>query len=152
MARRLTADPSRQREWLVASPGRGLESSDVRTVGLQPYNMVASARDGGDAKKAYFDGALACMRELRGPVQPPPAGAATGTGSGGGEGGTEGGASAAGGAAASSSSLPVLGPLDKLRLELDEVWPAGANVTKDKRGRAFVAGLARVMVRVLLVV
>lgn len=148
MARRLTADPSRQREWLVASPGRGLESSDVRTVGLQPYNMVASARDGGAAEAAYFDGAVACMRELRGPAAA--GGAGAGTGSGGDGGGTEGGASAV---ADSSSSpppppLPVLGPLDKLRLELDEVWPAGANVTKDKKGRAFVAGLARVMVRV----
>ena len=149
MARRLTADPSRQREWLVASPGRGLESSDVRTVGLQPYNMVASARDGGVAEAAYFDGALACMRELRGPAaagaaeSPPPAG---------GKGATEGGTSAVADSSSSSPPppLPVLGPLDKLRLELDEVWPAGANVTKDKKGRAFVAGLARVMVRVWL--
>lgn len=39
-----------------------------------------------------------------------------------------------------------LGPLDKLRLELDEVWPHGASVTKDPSGRPFVAGLVRVMV------
>jgi len=132
VARRLTADPTRQREWLVASPGRGLESSDVRTVGLQPYNMVAGARDGGKAEAEYFAGSVACMRELRdgglpSPSPPPSPSAA--------------------GAATAGAPLPVLGPLDKLRLELDEVWPEGANVSKDKKGRAFVAGLARVMVR-----
>ncbi len=90
--------------------------------------MVASQQDKA-AEEAYFDGALACMRELR-------------DGGGGGGGG--------GGVGSSSSQrepeLPVLGPLDKLRLELDEIFPQGATVTKRlKDGKPFVAGLARVM-------
>ncbi|CAN0373217.1 unnamed protein product [Ectocarpus sp. 13 AM-2016] len=40
---------------------------------------------------------------------------------------------------------PLLGPLDKLRLELDEVWPEGASVRKNEEGKAFLAGVARVM-------
>jgi hypothetical protein len=111
VAKVLQRDPSRLRNWKVASPGRGLESSDVATVGLEPYNMVASRKDP-EAERAYFDGALACMREMRG-----------------------------------HEPLPVLSPLDKLRLELDELWPRGATVTKNRQGRPFVAGLARVMVR-----
>jgi len=38
----------------------------------------------------------------------------------------------------------ILSPLDKLRLELDDAWPAGANVCKHE-GRPFLAGLPRVM-------
>jgi len=132
IARRLTQDPARQLEWKVSNPQKGLESSDVRTIGSQPYNMVASSRDKA-AEEAYFDGALACMRELR-----------------------EGNSSSSSTTSTSSSKsgqgqepipeLPVLGPLDKLRLELDEIFPAGATVTKHpKDGRPFVAGLARVM-------
>lgn len=40
---------------------------------------------------------------------------------------------------------PPLGPLDKLRLELDEVWPEGATVRKNAEGKSFLAGVARVM-------
>lgn len=127
IVQRLTRNPSRQLEWLVSNPQKGLESSDVRTIGSQPYNMVASLRDK-KAEKAYFDGALACMRELREGISSRDAGLA-------GEGGAE-----------HASTLPVLGPLDKLRLELDEIFPQGATVTKHpKDGRPFVAGLARVM-------
>ncbi|CAM9394437.1 unnamed protein product [Chrysoparadoxa australica] len=38
-----------------------------------------------------------------------------------------------------------LSPLDKLRLELDEVWMDGATVTKNPQGQPYVAGVARVM-------
>lgn len=40
---------------------------------------------------------------------------------------------------------PPLGPLDKLRLELDEVWPSGSTVRKNAEGRSFLAGVARIM-------
>lgn len=43
------------------------------------------------------------------------------------------------------SEAPSLGPLDKLRLELDEIWPTGATVRKDAQGRSFLAGVTRVM-------
>ncbi|CAM9864064.1 unnamed protein product, partial [Hapterophycus canaliculatus] len=75
-----------------------------------------------NAGSAYFDGALSHMRWWRegaadaGQQQPP-----------------------------QQQCLPSLGPLDKLRLELDEVWPEGASVRKNEAGRAFLAGVARVM-------
>lgn len=46
---------------------------------------------------------------------------------------------------ASPDQLPPLGPLDKLRLELDEVWPEGCTVRKNEEGRSYLAGVARVM-------
>lgn len=132
IARRLTQDPTRQLEWLVSNPQRGLESSDVRTVGSQPYNMVASLRDKA-AEEAYFDGALACMRELRDGKSSTRSNSTSNS-------------SKDGQRQEPKAELPVLGPLDKLRLELDEIFPSGATVTKHpKDGRPFVAGLARVM-------
>ena len=50
-----------------------------------------------------------------------------------------------GGTDADDGKPPPLAPLDKLRLELDEVWPEGASVRKNEAGRAFLAGVARVM-------
>jgi hypothetical protein len=113
LAQRLVSDEKRIMEWKVSS-GRGLESSDVRTVGMMPYNMVASSQDD-KAVDEYFKEALPAMRELR----------------------------------VSEHGEPVLSPLDKLRLELDEIWPQGATLTKSRDGRPFVAGLTRVMVRQL---
>ena len=46
---------------------------------------------------------------------------------------------------AAAGQPPPLGPLDKLRLELDEVWPQGSSIRKNEEGRAFLAGVARVM-------
>jgi hypothetical protein len=40
---------------------------------------------------------------------------------------------------------PFLWPLDLLRLQLDEVWPAGAGLSRDKQQRVFCGGLPRVM-------
>ena len=96
LAKKLIADQDRLKEWLVASPGKGLESADVKTHGLQPYSMVAASKDP-KAQSDYFDGAIACMREFR-----------------------------------HMKPMPILGPLDKLRLELDEIWPNGATVTKNR--------------------
>lgn len=45
----------------------------------------------------------------------------------------------------SPHSCPTLSPLDKLRLELDEVWPGGATVRKNADGESFLAGITRVM-------
>ena len=39
----------------------------------------------------------------------------------------------------------MLSPLDKLRLELDDIWPCGSRVGRDSKGRALVAGLTRLM-------
>lgn len=105
-------------DWMVAS-GRGLEVSDVKTIGVMPYNMVAAS---GDPKKVdrYFDEALVSMRAMREVALNE-----TNTG---------------------PPSPPLLSPMDKLRLELDEIWPDGATVTKNAKGQAFAAGLARVMV------
>ncbi|CAN0364244.1 unnamed protein product, partial [Phaeothamnion confervicola] len=46
---------------------------------------------------------------------------------------------------AAEGAPPTLSPLDKLRLELDELWPHGATVTKNGSGRPFHAGMFRVM-------
>ena len=101
--------------WQVSS-AEGLEETDVESIGM-PYNMVVS--DGPD-----------------------------GAGGGGGEAARD--AYFADARALSSRfrspvAPAMLTPIDKLRLELDDVWPDGANVAKDKRGRSHLAGAGRVM-------
>jgi hypothetical protein len=120
------------KNWMV-STSRGLESSDVSTIGT-PSNM-AMTNGGGDralAMEEYHQEAqdrFSSNREieLSSPPQSPPS--------------------------SSSSSLysshpPLLHPLDKLRLELDEAWAPGANVAKSTTApfKAFNAGLPRIMV------
>lgn len=39
----------------------------------------------------------------------------------------------------------VLWPLDQLRLELDEIWPAGSNLSRSKSGKCMGGGLPRIM-------
>jgi hypothetical protein len=44
----------------------------------------------------------------------------------------------------SVTSCLTMGPMDKLRLELDEIWPGGCMLMKDK-GRPYMGGIPRIM-------
>lgn len=90
--------------------GRGLESSDVSSIGV-PYNVALGK--GPAAIDEYFKTAQAAVKSMREPL--------------------------------SAGAGPLLSPIDQLRLELDELWPDGACVTKDKQGKLFLPGLARIM-------
>lgn len=107
--RRLLDSDSIQ-NWEVSS-SRGLESTDVQSVGV-PYNMAV--QNGMSSLEKYFSDAIPSARALRVPVK--------------------------------GDEIPVMGPIDKLRLELDEVWPEGAVVGRDKATkRVLRPGIARVM-------
>jgi len=124
--------------WQVSDPQRGLENSNVESVGTPltaaTLNRNSAAADTTDtATNAtdnttdhmahYFLAAQRLTRELR----------AAGTGKD--FAGTKG----------DTHSL-VMTPMDKLRLELDEEWPGGARVGRDKNtGRALLAGCGRIM-------
>lgn len=120
------------RNWKV-STARGLESSDVFTIGKHlPFNLVATAAtafpssfatsapsssDSQDAnrvqsRQAYFDGVMQELHDRR----------------------------------MDREGQPQLWPLDLLRLQLDEKWPAGAGLARDTHTKQpFSGGLARVM-------
>ena len=93
------------KNWKVGS-SRGLESSDVLTIGKHsPYNVAFAQGDTND----YFDGVLKELHHNR--------------------------------------LYHRLYPLDKLRLELDEVWPSGAGLGREAdTHRPFGAGLPRIMI------
>lgn len=106
------------RNWKV-STSRGLESSDVSTLGQHaPYNVVAaSPKDSRhQAEDEYFDGV---QRELQNRRV----------------------------VSTEQGERPRLWPLDLLRLSLDEAWPAGAGLARDSSGtnRPFGGGLPRIM-------
>jgi hypothetical protein len=111
--------------WEVAT-GKGMESSDVRAVCGTPFAVaVDAARRDPEELNRYFDEATAELRWMRSP---------TGAWASDDDGTT------------SNTALPVLSPLDKLRLELDESWSGGATLLKDKvSGRPYLPGLGRVM-------
>jgi hypothetical protein len=99
--------------WKV-STSRGLESSDVCTLGKHaPFN-VASATNDQRQIDSYFEGVQQEFQSRRWD---------------------------------STRQCPQLWPLDLLRLQLDEQWPAGAGIAKDDtpQRRAYGGGLARVM-------
>lgn len=96
------------RNWKV-STSRGLESSDVSTLGEHPPFNVASAH-GKEGIDQYFEAVSKQMKFRR-----------------------------------SLDGKPFLWPLDLLRLELDELWPAGAGLARDERQRPYSGGLPRVM-------
>jgi hypothetical protein len=89
------ADPSRC-NWYVSHSERGMETSDVASVGV-PFNVAVA-----EGKQAeYFASALDRMRALRSP--PPDTGSRSKR-------------------TVDSEPYPhLLSPFDKLRLELDEV-------------------------------
>jgi hypothetical protein len=94
------------------STSRGLESSDVSTLGqYSPFN-VASAGNNPSTMNEYFLGVQQehCIRRID-----------------------------------SQTQGPFLWPLDLLRLQLDEAWPAGAGLARSEDGRPFGGGLPRIM-------
>ena len=86
--------------WEVTTE-RGLESSDVQTIGT-PSNMQTSAPD-----PSFHATIAATLQSYRSPVHP-------------------------------------IHPLDKLRLDLDELHPSGCTIKKSPSGRPFNPGLPRI--------
>ncbi|GAX22141.1 hypothetical protein FisN_39Lh006 [Fistulifera solaris] len=106
------------RNWKV-STSRGLESSDVSTLGEHaPYNVVAASPKGIrlQAEDEYFDGVQKELQRRRT-------------------------------VATEHGVRHRLWPLDLLRLSLDEAWPAGAGLARESKGkkRPYSGGLPRIM-------
>ena len=124
---------------------RGLESTDVWAAGGTPHNVALGG--GQAALDQYFDNAIDSMRQLRrcsssSAVSASASASATVSAL---EEGSDTG-EAAGRIAPRDDDTPVLPPIDQLRLELDEMWPDGATVAKDKAtGAAHLAGIGRIM-------
>lgn len=120
LGKNLEIEAGRQAKNWKISTVRGLESSDVATVGAHaPYNVVAAtppgeARD--EARQQYFEGVQVELRKRR----------MTGDDD--------------------NGAPPQLWPLDLLRLQLDEQWPGGAGLARDTTlNKPFSGGLPRVM-------
>lgn len=113
------------KNWKI-STSRGLESSDVGTLGEHsPYNVAVSRQTGGDDEEVapideYFDGV---QREFHSRRRKSPY------------------------SSQDNDAHYQLWPLDKLRLELDEAWQFGAGLAREKNDtrRAFGGGLPRIM-------
>ena len=125
--------------WKV-STSRGLESSDVATLGAHvPYNVASSSGREEDVNN-YFEGV---RREFRDRRRSSPSANSSGYPRRSDVIGSD-------DTAAPSSAPtrpPQLWPMDKLRLELDEAWPSGAGLAREVGGhrRPFGGGLPRVM-------
>ena len=113
------------KNWKIGTSNRGLESSDVMTIGNhKPYN-VAFAQS---TTNEYFIGVQKELHENRMIM------------------------SSSGDS--NNKTIPRLHPLDKLRLELDEIWPSGAGLAREKNSsgdydnscRPFGGGLPRIMI------
>ena len=129
MAERLRNSDQR-RGWHVSDPVTdGLETSDVDSVGT-PLTSVLNSANGqvaGTAMEIYLKRARELTDELRAPGLPK-------------------GEAGAGEAEERATPMPVLTPVDKLRLLLDDVWVEGARVARDKQSNeALLAGAGRIM-------
>jgi hypothetical protein len=114
----------RPQNWKI-STSRGLESSDVTTLGAHvPYNVALTASSSSSASSIdeYFAGVQVELQSRR--------------------------------YRSTRSSVdngkeqvePQLWPLDLLRLQLDEAWPHGAGLARDaRRNQPFGGGLPRIM-------
>lgn len=110
------AELGRARNWKVGT-SRGLESSDVLTLGAHvPYNVACANGDQAEIN-SYFEGVRQELATRRRVVEN------------------------------DESSKPMLWPLDKFRLELDEAWPSGSGLARETKGgkRPFGGGLPRIM-------
>jgi hypothetical protein len=129
-------DRTKSQNWKV-STSKGLESSDVTTVGRHaPYNIAVANHQTDD----YFDEVRNELRDRRGllsvreeEISHDDPTAETNE--------------------SETTTHPRLWPLDLLRLELDEVWKAGAGLAREGGGggkanneRCMGGGLARLMV------
>ncbi|KAL7553623.1 hypothetical protein ACHAWF_016927 [Thalassiosira exigua] len=147
--------------WKV-STSRGLESSDVGTLGEHPPYNVAAARDRGRGEKEssatddYFEGVQREFRSRRRKsifAASASNDATPGYGSHGGIGSTD------NYKGSDDSDYYQFWPLDKLRLELEEAWPGGAGLAREptqrsglgngddceRHPRPFGGGLPRIM-------
>ncbi|CAM9262200.1 unnamed protein product, partial [Discosporangium mesarthrocarpum] len=139
MARWLEQSSDAIQNWKVSSQ-RGLESSDVWSVG-KPYNMAVitcvlrryhntvghliTAQDPALKQTRLFSSASSPFRQAYFDDAPKLMRRFRED--------------------RSFGEAPLLGPLDKLRLELDEIWPEGATVRKNDAGEPHLAGVARIM-------
>jgi len=113
------------RNWKV-STSRGLESSDVATLGAhQPYNVACASGKQEDVEN-YFEGVHNEFHHRRMPLSLQEEKFII---------------------AEHAAQQPLLWPLDKFRLELDEAWSCGAGLARETHGlkRPFGGGLPRVM-------
>jgi hypothetical protein len=112
------AQQGKGNNWKV-STSRGLESSDVTTMGEHvPYNVATASKNPEDIDN-YFEGVRRELQQRR--LQ------RSGVG---------------------KTHVP-LWPLDKVRLDLDEEWPQGAGLARSQNkgeNRPFGGGLPRVMI------
>lgn len=101
--------------WKV-STGKGLESSDVNTVGRHsPYNIALSTH----ATDEYFGAVRKELRDRRGLLDPK-----------GGHDNNDNTNDDNNMSKAQQQQQPRLWPMDLLRLELDELWPSGAGLAR----------------------
>ena len=114
---------TKRRIWKVSTT-RGLETSDVATLGEHPPFNVANSLGQQDE---YFEGVQREFQLRRfGKI------------------GSESSGSSDTETENREEELPLLWPLDLLRLQLDEVWPSGAGLAR-LQGKPFSGGLPRIM-------
>ena len=116
--------------WKIVTSDRGLERSDVWTMGdYIPYNVAVATNQ----LDAYFEGV---QRDLKKRRRRKVSLSTSNTHNDSGDGIQN----------RNDYEEPYLWPLDQFRLELDEVWTHGATLARDKNtGRVMGGGLPRVM-------